>query len=197
MIQGSFDGPACCCSAHWPVGGSVVTPISPPAGGGKGLRRPAGERPGGAAAACSLAAARAADAPRSRRASSGSEAPGRPRCRSAAPGSGRFARLRGAGEEARSGRPGQRAREGGGTLTAALEAKGSLRVMPRRAKQAGHLGALNPLLAAPGAARGPATELRGRPGVWKPKCHGRGEEFLRTGRKPEALARSLCGDAIS
>lgn len=39
-------------------------------------------------------------------------------------------------------------------MTAAPEAKGSLRVMPRRAKQAGHLGALNPLLAAPGAAKG-------------------------------------------
>lgn len=36
--------------------------------------------------------------------------------------------------------------------------------MPGRAKQAGHLGALNPLLAAPGAARGPAIEPRGRTG---------------------------------
>lgn len=100
-----------------------------------------------------------------------------PLCRSAAPGSGRFARRRGAGEEARSGRPGQCAREGGGTLTAAPEAKGSLRVMPRRAKQAGHLGALNPLLAALGAARGPATEPRGRPKFGNRNAMGMGRNF--------------------
>lgn len=50
-------------------------------------------------------------------------------------------------------------------MTAAPEAKGSLRVMPRRAKQAGHLGALNPLLAAPGPTRawGLETEM---PRAW-------------------------------
>jgi hypothetical protein len=160
---GQLGWPRVCHSAHWPVEGSVATPIERPRLLER-RERPAGEdRRGGRSLL-----ARATDAPRCRRASSGPEAPGWPRCRSAAPRSRRFARLQGAGEEARSGRPGQPAREGGGTLTAAPEAKGSLRVMPRRAKQAGHLGALNQLLAAPGAARGPATEPRGGPGIWKP-----------------------------
>lgn len=164
-----------CCSPHWPVEGSVATPMARPRPAVRRERaREAGRgRQAGRPQPARQAAAGAPDARRYRRASSRPGARGWPRCRSAALGSGRFARLRGAGEEARSGRPGLRAREGGGTLTAAPEAKGSLRVMPGRAKQAGHLGALNPLLAAPGAARGLATEPRGRPGVWKPMGVGR------------------------
>lgn len=149
VLFGTLVSGGQCCHAHRTASAAGA------AGKARGGRL---EKTGGVAAARSPAAARAVDAPRCRRASSGPEAPGWPCCRSAAPGSGRFARLPGAGEEARSGRPGQPAREGGGTLTAAPEAKGSLRVMPGRAKQAGHLGALNPLLAAPSAARGPATE---------------------------------------
>lgn len=58
-----------------------------------------------------LSPAGAADAPRSPRASSVPEAPGGQCCRPAMPGSGRFARLRGAGEEAPSGRVPARAEE--------------------------------------------------------------------------------------